>query len=103
MPIFTQIGVNGDFDRRYVDIGSKHLKLIDQEFANLKNKDNIFVSELDIKNEDPSLIRYIQFGPNRQTAGQQRQSQAYRGYLMVAPESIYPALQRVNYVGKKKT
>lgn len=101
-PIFVQSGVNGDTDRRYVDIGSKHLSLIKQEFARLKNQDGMTVSDTERKSEDPDLVQYVRFGEPRKTAGQQQKSQAYRAYLLIAPETIYPALQRVNYVGKQR-
>lgn len=101
-PIFSQPGVNGDTDRRYVDIGSKHLSLIQQEFTRLQNQDGITVSGIERKKEDIDLVQYVRFGAQRKTAGQQHKSQAYRAYFLIAPETIYPALQRINYVGNQR-
>lgn len=100
MPTLTLRGVNGDPERRYVDIGIKHLNLIDSQFDELIPASGVFVSEKTIVNGDPCEVRYVRFGQPRKTGGQQRTSTAYRAYLLITPESIYPALQRINKLGQ---
>jgi hypothetical protein len=99
-PTLTLRGVNGDSDRRYDDIGIKHLYLIESQFDELIPTPGVFVSEKSVVNGDPCEVRYVRFGQPRKTAGQQRESTAYRAYLLITPESIYPALQRINKLGQ---
>lgn len=99
-PIMTRKGVNNDLDRRYVDIGTKHFTMIESEFNRVKALNGVTVSDKSINNADPCTVRYTRFGPPRKTAGQQMHSQAYRAYLLISPESAYPALQRINRLGE---
>jgi len=81
-----------------VDIGGKHLSLIEETFSDLKKIQGVTIGTPRMSSTGFNLneVWQIHFGAFRNTAGQGAQSKAFRGYVMIEPESSYGAIQRIN-------
>lgn len=102
-PVLTQAyGENpGDPFRRYVDIGDGHFSLIETAINSLKGTQGVAVGQPGYTGVTSNFDEFqqVRFGQPRLTTGEGGMN-SFRGYIMIEPESLYDAIQRLNYVGR---
>jgi hypothetical protein len=85
---------------RYVDIGNEHWKMIQEELARISQIPGVAVGEPGYQSAAMNLTRVqqVRFGERRAT----RDGGTHRGYCMIEPEVLLPALQQLHAVGEKR-
>ncbi len=87
--------------RRWVDIGDEHFAQIEKTVASLKGTQGVTIGKPERTGIAFNLDEFqqIRFGQPRITAGEGGKN-SYRGYIMIEPENLFDAIQRLNYVGR---
>lgn len=97
-PIFVQRygkGQGVDSTMRWVDIGSPHLAQIEQAITKLNGLSGVLV-ELPRRSTAIGNVeeyQHIRFGSTSP-------GDLFRGFIMIEPENLLEAIQRLNYLGK---
>lgn len=84
-----------------MDIGDEHFAQIEKTIASLKGTQGVIVGQPGRMGVVFNLDEFqqIRFGQPRTTSGEGGKN-SYRGYIMIEPENLFDAIQRLNYVGR---